>query len=264
MDPTDPDFIRVLQDLTGQKELWEDFDPLTLLVPHEDGDSELASQDGSLGPPAECDDWNPNPNVRIRSAEEWAKEPESGSIECLHVVDDGTGALPIEERVKSLAISSATAEEKPIPQRDVSRLMKVKWPQTRLEECQVSKEGDEFCPWKLVTKYLGMYVGKQNAKRVSLENRNCDRGRGKWATLPVRCQRVEGKLLHGSEHRIQLCFDTSQMHNLRAQEYRRPAFHLQQAGYGYWAVSISWPTPWECFTYARHLRTGRVHLRLGR
>ncbi len=147
------DFVRLLQSLTGQNELWQDFDPSAERPPTEsvaatyststiDSTSDMDARDdhgyettGSAdiifgAHSLKLEDESPKRNYKLSKAHQMAsEEPEYGA-------KDGS-------------------EEGPVV-----------WDDLGLKKGEVSAVGETFCPWKLVKGYPGMFVGKVNGARV--------------------------------------------------------------------------------------------------
>ncbi|KAK3944641.1 good for full DBP5 activity protein 2 [Diplogelasinospora grovesii] len=154
----DPEFVELLQALTGQKELWEGYDPTTVHSTDPEGEDVTNRSPGS--------------EITDNDASTPEKQPASGDLNRPSTdPDDNMDSLSLEgspQRYNYKLNKARAAACEPEVHRDASELEKagLSWPETGLQEGEVSAIGELFCPWRLVKDYPHMYVGKRNGERA--------------------------------------------------------------------------------------------------
>ena len=155
------DFVRLLQDLTGQEGLWEGFDPSKPPTPDSNtGASPITetSDDRSLAIASD--------EAHVGNDKDWDCESVGSSDMVL-----SARHLTLEERNNNrgyqLSKARQMASEEPEVSQDVSNLEKVNWKEIDLQKGDISGTNQTFCPWNLVLGYPEAFVGKRNGERAS-------------------------------------------------------------------------------------------------
>ncbi|KAK3357529.1 hypothetical protein B0T25DRAFT_161757 [Lasiosphaeria hispida] len=145
----------LLQDLTGQKEMWEGFSP-SEATPTQAKTTSSTMSDGNASPGEGEDDGYDS----------------CGSADMIH----GTHNLSIQEcgqeheespRNYNLNKARQFVSDEPSFLRNATKVENVNWAKTGLKLGEVSQPTMKFCPWKLVVNYLGQFTGKTSADLAS-------------------------------------------------------------------------------------------------
>jgi len=167
----DPALKALLGELTGQPELWENIEASLSLESEIDTDSVEDPRAGeeatmNMGCPATAnDDWKSNPDIHFADGDDqW----ETGSADMIyghHNVDDEITPSSRTYTGKGGQKADQTILEPSVAMRNASTSESLSWKETGLKLGDVSGEREEFCPWRLVTHYPDIFVGKENGEK---------------------------------------------------------------------------------------------------
>ncbi|KAK3692528.1 hypothetical protein B0T22DRAFT_435798 [Podospora appendiculata] len=154
----DSDFIRRLQVLTGNTEMWENFDPASWREIDSEEETAPTSQ------PSAVFETTEGPGATIKNDEAWDSEGSTDmilNIRHLRMEEKSQGRSYKLNKARDFA---ADGHE---PLLDAGDLEKVDWKETGLQRGEPSSEEEIFAPWRLVKHYPEMYVGKRNGERAA-------------------------------------------------------------------------------------------------
>ncbi|KAK3375320.1 hypothetical protein B0H63DRAFT_482574 [Podospora didyma] len=156
----DADFLRRLQALTGgDGATWDGFDPAAWRsIPLSTGEEPSTGTDRAASPTGGFAH-----NVASATPSHDYDDDDDSAHMIFGVRHLKMDELPPQTRSYKLSKARELASEERDVVRDVPRLEKVGWPDTGLKPGDKSPAGATFVPWRFVTDYPLMYVGKRNS-----------------------------------------------------------------------------------------------------
>ncbi|KAK3322531.1 hypothetical protein B0H66DRAFT_207375 [Apodospora peruviana] len=151
----DNDFLLRLQELTGQVEAWEGFDPSKWRDADDTEDEQTESS-------AAGETMNSN---EAAAPDEDGFESDVSQDLILNVRHFSAEEI-LKTRGYKLSKARGVAADAPETPRTLQNLEKVKWKETGLKQGDISPNGLTFVPWRLVMEYPNMFIGKRNAERA--------------------------------------------------------------------------------------------------